>query len=134
MSEFLTQELLELSKVLQDSVTPNQAALVRLRQANGLVDSAIATLNSTIASEKNPPDAEVKQLEGAREAIFLAYAALCGKQGDKAELKLLIDATASLHDKVNTLCWLVGESQADRDEKLPGKFSSADDLFNALGV
>jgi hypothetical protein len=45
---------------------------------------------------------------------------------------LLVDATASLHDKVNTLCWLVGESQADRDEILPGKFNSADDLFNVL--
>jgi hypothetical protein len=40
----------------------------------------------------------------------------------------LIELSNVLQDSV------VGESQADRDETLPGKFSSADDLFNALGV
>ncbi len=134
MSEFLTQELVELGKILQEPVAPHQAALLRLRRASGLVDSAIATLRSAIASEGNQANADVQELEDAREAIFQAYQALCGGQGDEAELKLLIDATASLHDKVNTLCWLVGESQADQDQTLPGKFSSADDLFNALGV
>jgi hypothetical protein len=138
MSELPFQGLVELSKMLQEAdFAPNEVALAHLRQANQIVDSHIAMLRSATRSESAQPDAMGTDLESTRDAIFKAYAALCDKQRDESsssELTRLINETASLHDKINTLCWLIGENQADQDETLPGRFSSADDLFTAMGV
>lgn len=46
----------------------------------------------------------------------------------------LLSATATLHNNLNTLSWLVGEHEADLDETLPGAYSNANDLFAAMGV
>jgi hypothetical protein len=138
MSAVPIPELLYLAKLLQASnFAPDRGALVRLQRANELVDRDLARLRAVPQLDNEEPDTEVKELESGRDAIFHAHAALAEKLGDRAltsELKPLADALASLHDKINALCWLVGESQADHDETLPGQFGSADDLFDALGV
>jgi hypothetical protein len=46
----------------------------------------------------------------------------------------MLNATADLHNAINTLCWTIGEHDVDLEDKTPhGPFSSADELFAALG-
>lgn len=47
--------------------------------------------------------------------------------------KLLV-TLAHLHRALNDLCWALGESTADHDTVLPGEFTGADDLFDAIGI
>lgn len=46
----------------------------------------------------------------------------------------LLTVLASLQNNLNTITWLVGEHVADSDKKAPGAFSSAEELFAAMGV
>ncbi len=130
MSELSIQELVELSKSLQ-----GENVLARLGRAHQIVDGNIAMLRSDTQSERALPDAMLTDLETARDAVFNAHAALsAGEAQASFMLEPLVNAMASLHNNINTLCWLIGESQADQDETLPGSFSNADDLFDAMGV
>ena len=46
----------------------------------------------------------------------------------------LLHEICSLHNNLNSLCWVIGEHAAELDKKLPGSYSNADDLFEAMGV
>lgn len=46
----------------------------------------------------------------------------------------LLAVLAALHNGLNALAWIIGEQIAETDNVLPGSFSSADDLFSAMGV
>jgi hypothetical protein len=47
--------------------------------------------------------------------------------------RLLFEVT-ELHNKLNTMTWLVREIEADHDEVMPGSFSSAEELLASMGV
>lgn len=44
----------------------------------------------------------------------------------------LVDEVAELHNKFNTLAWLIGEGIADQEKPLPGKYTNAEDVIAAL--
>ncbi len=46
----------------------------------------------------------------------------------------LLEILSALHNSLNSLAWLIGEHIAEADVVVDGKFSSADDLFAAMGV
>lgn len=47
---------------------------------------------------------------------------------------MLLGEVASLHNCLNGLAWVLGEHVADLSEVAPGEYTSADDLFRAIGV
>ncbi len=127
MSDVSIPELVELCKTLQGGrEVAKDRVLARLGRAHQIVDACIALMVADVQSERTLPDAMLSDLETARDAVFEAHAA--------STLEPLVNGMASLHNKLDSLCWLVGESQADQDETLPGSFSNADDLFKAMGV
>jgi len=46
----------------------------------------------------------------------------------------LLFEVSELHNKLNTLTWLVNEVEADHDELAPGSFASAEQLFTSMGI
>ncbi|WP_028103777.1 hypothetical protein [Pseudoduganella violaceinigra] len=46
----------------------------------------------------------------------------------------LLAEVSDLHNKVNTMAWLVREIEADRDTVMPGSFADVEELFEAMGV
>jgi hypothetical protein len=107
----------------------------RLRHANIAADYFIKLLR-----ESNPvsPSGElslVTVFEGARDAVGTVYERWEKKPGGVREADaLLLADVAALHDKLNTLCWIFREQEADQDATLPGEFTNAADLFAAMGV
>jgi len=60
---------------------------------------------------------------------------LCEDDGVVEAYYDMLNAAADLHNAINSLCWAIGEHDADFDEPLPGgPYTSSDDLFAALGV
>jgi hypothetical protein len=87
----------------------------------------------------------VSVFEEARDAVGAAYEKwglrdMSGMNAlqagyDKAAVEAyaaLLTQMAALHDKLNRLCWIIREQEADQDKTLPGDFSNADDLFRAV--
>jgi hypothetical protein len=82
--------------------------------------------------------------EGVRDDVATAYErwrpVSIGKASSEHRGKIgkvhahLMNEVASLHEKINTLYWIIREQEADRDKTLPGEFSNPDDLFTAMGV
>lgn len=47
----------------------------------------------------------------------------------------MLNATSDLHNAINTLCWVIGEHDADFEPVAPGgPYSSPEELFAAMGV
>ena len=46
----------------------------------------------------------------------------------------LIEQVSATYNCANQMAWILGEHLAELDETLPGTFSSAEDLFEAMGV
>lgn len=116
-----------------------------VRQANGAADHFIKIARETDLDGDNDGTL-LTILESAREAVAQAHAHWKQGQPDALDAPLadsdeLLDATpillhecAALHDRLNILCEIVREKEADQDQTLPGSFDNADDLFTAMGV
>lgn len=97
---------------------------------------------------REPKDSDLAELfDTARDALGVVFAVLEQKHLDAVKAPELndddgiVDAytrllgeVSDLHNRINTMAWLVREIEADRDDVLPGSFSSADALFAAMGV
>lgn len=118
-----------------------------LRQTNQAGDHFIKLLKECDVPFSNSDVDLVSLFEDARDSTEAAYEKwalkhLCAvnapelvdEDGVVDAYALLLTEIAALHDKLNTLCWIIGEQQADQDVTLPGVFSNADDLFAAMGV
>jgi hypothetical protein len=70
--------------------------------------------------------------EGVRDDVATAYERWRGSSSVHDVHAHLLNEVASLHEKINTLYWMVREQEADRDKTLPGEFANPDDLFSAL--
>lgn len=138
MSVLSIQELSAFGKKMQEfGIHPTAVGLEQLRHANQIAENYIAVIKSSEQSVGVASDATVSDLNNARDSIANVYESLCEQRkvtANSSQLSLLISQSATLHNNLNTLSWLVGESQADQDETLPGEFNSADDLFKAMGV
>jgi len=49
-------------------------------------------------------------------------------------LDMLMEQVAAFHNNLSALDWIIGEHIAEMDVTLPGSFSDADALFQAMGV
>jgi hypothetical protein len=118
-----------------------------LRQANEAADRFITMLRNDEFPASNGDASLVDLFEEARDVIGNEYAAssekhVCAINAPELEdedgivdaYALLLTEMAVLHEKLNTMCWLLREHEADNDETLPGVFSNADGLFEAMGV
>lgn len=117
-----------------------------LGQADAAADQFIRLLRESTLSFEGDEGNLVTLFEQARDAIGSAYQMwskkhLCAINPELTADDRVVEAyaqlltiAAALHDKLNTLCWIIGEQQADQDRKLPGSFTNASDLFSAMGV
>ncbi len=119
----------------------------RLRQANQAADHFIKLLKESDSPLMSGDVDLLRLFESGRDSLGAAYDVwgnkhvcainapeLSDEDGVVEAYALLLTEVAALHDKLNTLCWIIREQEADQDVKLSGEFSSADDLFAAMGV
>jgi hypothetical protein len=148
-SRDLAQSVRDL-KLLHHIETTLDALDVRceqLRQVNQAADHFIDLLSRTSLSSTNEEVDLVSLFENARDAVGDAYDRwsikhLCAinapelndEDGIVEGYALLLTEVASLHDKLNTLAWIIREQEADQDNELPGRFEDVDDLFATMGV
>ena len=112
------------------------------------------TVNNEIERVKNNPHIldengdvissieETRDIVGAVHAKFLSKCEAAQKDHHLHEDDGVVDAyydmlnaAADLHNALNALCWVIGEHDADLERVAPsGPYSSAEDLFAALGV
>jgi aminopeptidase N len=131
---------------IESTVDALDARCGQLRQANQASDEFIKFLSETQLRLATDDVDLVSVFEEARDAVGAAYekwglrdSAMNALQAgcDKAAVEAyaaLLTQMAALHDKLNRLCWIIREQEADQDKTLPGEFSNADDLFRAMGV
>jgi hypothetical protein len=115
--------------ILADTI---QREIQRLKDTSGVIDedgSIILMLEETRDVLGQSHAALIKQCATVRKAPELHP-----DDGVVEAFCEVLDSTAALHNAVNDLCWAIGEHDADLDEKLPGSYSNADDLFAAMGV
>ncbi len=119
----------------------------RLRQVNQAADYFIKLLRESDIPMVSGDGDLLRLFESGRNSVGAAYEVWGSKHicavkatelSDKDQVveafALLLTEVAELHDKLNTLCCLIREQEADQDVTVPGEFSSADDLFAAMGV
>lgn len=137
-------------KVLRHIETTLDALDVRCEQLRQVNHAADHFIDFVSAADTFPSSAElnlVSLFESARDAVGDAYDRwsvkhLCAvnapelteEDGIVEGYSLLLMEVAALHDKLNTLAWIIREQEADQDKTMPGEFSNADDLFAAMGV
>lgn len=138
---------LDLLKVIEDTLDALDIRCTVIRQMNLGADQFIKKFSETHVSLPGE-DVDVAHLfEKARDAVAAAYERcsvkhLCAVSAPELDeddgvveaYALLLTETAALHEKLNTLAWLIREQEADQDIALPGVYSNADDLFEAMGV
>lgn len=113
------------------------AELARSRCLGSDASRLIALLKENAPSGKTDGGDLVSAIETARDTVKSLYDLVSAERGQApatgAKYAELVAETAALHDRLNELAWLVGEHEADADEKLPGTFSSAEELLHAMG-
>lgn len=119
-----------------------------VRSANQSADHFIDLLR---AAPLPPASAEDEDLvvvfEAARDSIAAEYEhtsmqhicavnapELVEDDGVVEAYAVLLTGLVELHDKLNTLSWIIREDEADQDQTLEGSFENADDLFAAMGM
>ena len=119
----------------------------RVSQLNLAAEKFIAMVKKSASSAIADDINLVTLFDSARDAVSKAHEAFAEKHdcafndpelddddGIVEAYECLVSAIATLHNNLNTLSWLIGEHEADLDEKLQGSYGSADELFAAMGV
>lgn len=118
----------------------------RANQLNRTADEFIQKLRS--AKGVIPRETGLVDLfNKARDIVGDAHGTLCARlrlaRADKRlteedgiviAFENLVESISTLHNNLNSLSWLIGELEADGDSELPGTYSSAKQLFEAMGV
>ncbi|MCY0910822.1 hypothetical protein OTB17_03830 [Massilia sp. H27-R4] len=138
---------LNLLRTIENTLDALDSRYERLCQENEAADRYIKLLREHDLPESSGETDLISLFENTRDLVGATYEKfsqkhlcavnapeLCDDDGVVEAYAVLLTELASLHDKLNTLCWIIGEQDADKDETLPGEFSSADDLFAAMGV
>jgi hypothetical protein len=133
---------LEVVQATESAIDVIDVRCAVLHQANLLADRLIKHLNESELALMGDDGALASLFEDARDAIGRAHEKwstkdICAvnEDGEVAQAyALLLTEVAALHNKLNTLYWIIREQEADQDRTLPGEFSSADELFAAMGV
>jgi hypothetical protein len=136
-----------LSPILDSTDDALDVRCGQLHQANQALDEFIKVMGETELRFANEDVDLVSVFEQARDAVGAVFekwslqdvsATSASKVGyHEAAVEafaVLWTQMAALHDKLNRLCWIIREQEADQDKTLPGEFSNADDLFGAMGV
>jgi hypothetical protein len=121
----------------------NDLSCEQLRQFTQTADQFIVQLREAALSVDGNVD-PVSRLEDARDSVASAYERVTRVGAMNAPVRNDADApdayspllteVAALLEKLNTLCLLTREQEADQDKTLPGEFTDPDDLFAAMGV
>lgn len=138
---------LDLLKVIEDTLDAVDVRCTITRQMNLAADQFIKKFSE---SPLVVPDGGIdlpELIEKARDAVATDYESCSEKHicavvapelddddGVVEAYAMLLTELAALHEKLNTLAWIIREHEADQDEAIPGVFSNADDLFAAMGV
>jgi len=138
---------LDLLKVIEGTLDAVDLRCNILRQMNLFADEFIKKFceQDLVLPEG---DTDLPDLiDKARDAIGLAFERYSAKHlcavvateldeedGVVEAYAMLLTEIAALHEKLNSLAWLVREQEADQDVAMPGIYSDADDLFAAMGV
>lgn len=138
---------LPLLRAIEETIDVLDLRCEGLHQANEAAERFIALLREDEKPVANSDVDLVALFERSRDAVAEAYEEsslkhICAINAPELEdedgvvdaYALLLAELAALHDRLNTMCWLLREQEADHDEVLPGVFSNADDLFAAMGV
>jgi hypothetical protein len=119
----------------------------QLRQVNQAANYFIELVSCAPCPPRNSEVDFVSLFENVRDSVGDAYdrwsvkhlcavnaPELTDEDGIVDAYALLLTEVAALHDKLNTLSWLIREQEADQDKTMPGEFTDAEDLFAAMGV
>jgi hypothetical protein len=105
----------------------------QLRPLNEAANQFIKQLREAELSVASTQVDLVSVLEDARDSVAAAYERWRAATVNAAQAPLLAEVTA-LHERLDTICSLVREQEADQDKALPGEFTGPDDLFAAMGI
>lgn len=138
---------LELLRDIETTLDALDIELERASQLNQAAEKFIELVKKSASSTIGDDTDLVALFDSARDTVGRAHkmfgerhqCALNAPELDDDDgiveaYECLMSATATLHNNLNTLSWLIGEHEADLDETLPGAYGNADDLFSAMGV
>lgn len=140
---------LDLLRDIEGTLDSLDIELEHIRSANQDADYFIKLLRDSQAMpDRTGGDVDLVSIfEAARDSVGKAYKHfsvkhMCAVSSDELveddgvveAYAALLTGLSELHDKLNTLSWILREDEADHDQALPGSFSNADDLFAAMGV
>lgn len=140
---------LDLLRRIENTLDVLDVRCERLRQANLAADYFISAIKDAVPAEnayENEVDL-VSLFEAARDSVEDAYNRwslkhLCAvnapelnaDDGIVEAYAHLLDGIAALHDKLNTLCWIIREEEAERDTTHSETFTDVNSLFASIGV
>ncbi|MYM65387.1 hypothetical protein GTP45_00885 [Pseudoduganella sp. FT55W] len=135
---------LSLLKLIETTLARLDEQLMEVQLANDAADRFIARIKEHGITIDDGTDL-VAIFEDARDQMSEFYrvtnechisvaadADLSDEDGIVEAFARLADEAAELHNKLNTLAWLIGESIADGETPIEQEFTSADALFAAL--
>jgi hypothetical protein len=138
---------LGLLRIIEQTLDMLDVHCGQLRQLNQDADQFIAQLHVTDLSFVGADADLVRLFEGARDSVAKAYDIWSAKHlcavnapelsdddGVVEGYAYLLSEVADLHDKLNTLAWIIREQEAEQDKAMPGVFSNVDELFSSMGV
>jgi len=137
---------LVLLKTIEETLAQLDEELVQLKMANTAADEFIVALkNHDIGSILDEDVDVVGVFEQARDHIGTYFekisrchisavndSELHDEDGVVEAFASIQEEAAELHNKLNTLAWLIGEGIADTQKPLEGEFTSAADLFATM--
>lgn len=138
---------LKLLRIIEQTLDVLDVHCGVLRQLNQAADQFIVQLHHSDLSFAGVDADLVRLFEGARDSVAQAYDRWAAKHlcavnapelheedGVVEGYAYLLSEVADLHDKLNTLAWIIREQEAEQDKAVPGTFSNAEDLFASMGV
>lgn len=138
---------LRLLRAIEQTLDTIDVHCVVLQQLNHSAGEFIEQLHRDDLVLAGSDNDLVSLFEGARDAVGAAYERwtvkyLCAvaapelddDDGVSEGYANLLGQVADLHDKLNTLSWIIREQEAEQDKAVPGVFSNAEDLFASMGV
>jgi len=137
---------LRLLRAIQSTLDALDIVERHLYQMNQDAEQFIQKLRVSAPPKSDDMDM-VNLFENARDSVGRMHEIFCAKHlaavsdpaltdedGVVESYARLSTEAAILHDRLNTLAWLIGEHEADQEHPLSGSYANAEDLFAALGV
>lgn len=122
-----------------EQLTPDKIdiAYERLRAQNGLAAELISLIQDRQHALAMRGESHLSgEFESLRDSCGVAHSALSAKgiEGVEEDRTRLLNELAEMHNKLNTIAWLIGEIESDNSGSLPGSYDSAEKMFAAIGL